>query len=304
MSGYHTPVMLRESVAALAIKPNGIYVDATFGGGGHARAILEQLRNGRLYAFDRDGDALSQTLPDKRLVFIHNNFKYLQNCLRYLGCNAVDGILADLGVSSHQFDTKQRGFSFRFQAPLDMRMNQQASLSATQVLNHYSEQELERIFRQYGEMPQSKRVAALVVKAREEAPVKDTQSLRSALAPLIPTQQIHKFLATLYQAIRIEVNGEIPALEALLAQSLRVLNNGGRLVIISYHSLEDRMVKNFMRSGNTSGIVSKDFYGSAQTPFTAVTKKAITPSPEEKAQNNRARSAKLRAVEKRNTEYL
>lgn len=301
MSAYHIPVMLRESVAALAVKPNGIYVDATFGGGGHTRAILEQLQDGHIYAFDRDADAAANVSKDKRFTFIHNNFKYLQNCLRYLGCREVDGILADLGVSSHQFDTQERGFSFRFEAPLDMRMNQQAPINAAQVLNQYSEQELERIFRQYGEIAQSKRAAALIVKAREQKPIKDTESLRSALAPMIPAQQLHKFLSTLYQAIRIEVNGEIAALAALLEQSLRLLKSGGRLAVISYHSLEDRMVKNFMRSGNTMGTLSKDFYGNAETPFTVVTKKAIVPTPQERAQNNRARSAKLRVVEKRNT---
>ena len=298
MSTYHSPVMLRESVAALAIKPNGTYVDATYGGGGHAQAILEQLKDGRLYAFDRDADAASNAHKDHRLIFIRNNFKYLQNCLRYLGCSSVDGILADLGVSSHQFDTGDRGFSFRFEAPLDMRMNQQAPLSAAQVLNQYSEEELEGIFRQYGEMPQSKRAAALIVQARKQKSIRNTGDLKSALASMIPAQQSHKFLSTLYQSIRIEVNGEIPALEALLQQSLRLLNPGGRLVVISYHSLEDRMVKNFMRSGNSLGTVSKDFYGREEIPFKVVSKKAICPSPEERAQNNRARSAKLRVVEK------
>ena len=298
MSAYHNPVMLRESVTALAVKPNGIYVDATLGGGGHAGAILEQLKDGRLYAFDRDADAAVNLPKDSRLVFIHNNFKYLQNCLRYVGCNSVDGILADLGVSSHQFDTEERGFSFRFEAPLDMRMNQQASLSAAQILNQYGEEELERIFRQYGEMPQSRKAAALVVKARTQKPIQNTGDLKSAIAPMIPPQQAHKFLSTLYQSIRIEVNGEISALEALLEQSLRLLTSGGRLVVISYHSLEDRMVKNFMRSGNTLGTITKDFYGREETPFRLITKKAISPLPQEREQNNRARSAKLRAAEK------
>jgi len=300
MSTYHHPVMLRESVASLAVIPNGTYVDATFGGGGHTRAILEQLKNGRLYAFDRDADAAVNIPKDNRFVFIRNNFKYLQNCLRYVGCTSVDGILADLGVSSHQFDTGKRGFSFRFDTALDMRMNLEASQTAAQVLNHYSETELERIFRQYGEMSQSRRAAALIVKARTQKPMEHTGDIQSALAPLIPHQHAHKFLATLYQSLRIEVNGEMEALQALLEQSLRILKNGGRLAIITYHSLEDRMVKNFIRNGNIEGDTKKDFYGHAYTPWVALHKKAITPSADELVQNNRARSAKLRVAEKRN----
>ena len=299
MSEYHNPVMLRESVAALAIKPNGVYVDATLGGGGHSRAILGQLREGKLYAFDCDADAAENAPKDRRFFFVRNNFKYLQNCLRYLDCTSVDGIIADLGVSSHQFDVGARGFSFRFDADLDMRMNRDASLTAAQVLNHYPEKELERIFRQYGEMSQSRQVAQLIGKARAQKSIEDTGALSLALASIIPRQYTHKFWATLYQSLRIEVNREIDALEALLDQSLRLLKVGGRLVVITYHSLEDRMVKNFMRSGNIKGTISKDFYGNKETPFMAVTKKAVTPSPQEIQQNNRARSAKLRAVEKR-----
>jgi len=291
--------MLRESVTALAIKPNGIYVDATLGGGGHSHAMLEHLEEGRLYAFDCDADATVNVPKDRRFIFIRNNFKYLQNCLRYLGCTSVDGIMADLGVSSHQFDVGERGFSFRFDADLDMRMNQESSLTAEQVLNHYTEEQLERLFRQYGEMPQSRRVAALIVKARAQKEIGNTHALSSALASMVPRQHAHKFWATLYQSLRIEVNKEMDALEALLEQSLRLLKSGGRLVVITYHSLEDRMVKNFMRSGNIKGSISKDFYGNEETPFIAVTKKAIIPSPEEISQNNRARSARLRAVEKR-----
>jgi len=292
--------MLRESVAALAMKPSGTYVDVTLGGGGHSCAILAQLNSeGRLYAFDCDADAAANVPHDSRFVFIHNNFKYLQNCLRYLGCTSVDGILADLGVSSHQFDCGARGFSFRFEADLDMRMNREASLTAAEVLNRYSEEELGRIFRQYGEMAQSRRAAALIVQARTQKPIRSTLDLQAALASIVPRQTPHKFWATLYQALRIEVNREMEALEALLEQSLRLLKSGGRLVVITYHSLEDRLVKNYMRSGNIHGTISKDFYGNEQTPFIAVTKKAITPSQEEVAQNNRARSAKLRAVEKR-----
>ena len=299
MSLYHNPVMLRESVSALAVKPNGIYVDATLGGGGHSRAILEQLRDGRLYAFDCDNDASENVPHNSRFVFVHNNFKYLQHCLRYLGCTSVDGILADLGVSSHQFDTGERGFSFRFDAPLDMRMNREAPLTAAHLLNHYSEEELARIFRQYGEMAQGRRAATLIVSARSQKPMGTTGDLASALAPIVPYKYPHKFWATLYQSLRIEVNKEMEALEALLEQSLRLLKSGGRLAIITYHSLEDRMVKNFMRSGNIEGTVSKDFYGNSESSFIPVTRKAITPTAEEIEQNNRARSAKLRAVEKR-----
>ena len=298
MSAYHHPVMLRESVAALAMMPNGTYVDATLGGGGHSCAMLEQLKQGRLYAFDCDADAAANIPNDKRLVFVRSNFRYLQNCLRYLGCTSVDGILADLGVSSHQFDVGERGFSFRFEADLDMRMNQDASLTAAHVLNHYTQEELEHIFSQYGEMPQSRQAAALIVQARAQSPINNTATLSHVLAPITPYRNPHKFWATLYQSLRIEVNKEMEALEALLEQSLRLLNSGGRLAIITYHSLEDRMVKNFMRCGNTKGHITKDFYGNQESPFKVVYKKALMPSQEELAQNNRARSAKLRVAEK------
>ena len=298
MSAYHHPVLLRESVVALAINPNGTYVDATFGGGGHSRAILDRLENGHLYAFDYDADAAANTHKDNRFTLIRNNFKYLQNCLRYTGCMSVDGILADLGVSSHQFDTQERGFSFRFDADLDMRMNRDAPLTAAHVLNTYREEELERIFRQYGEMPHSKRIALMIVKARAQKPIRKTGDLQSVLASVTPRQYAHKFWATLFQSLRIEVNREMEALESLLEQSLRLLKSGGRLAVITYHSLEDRMVKNFMRSGNRDGCINKDLYGNEDVPFIVVTKKAITPSPEEIAQNNRARSARLRAAQK------
>jgi 16S rRNA (cytosine1402-N4)-methyltransferase len=299
MCVYHHPVLLRESVAALAVKPNGIYVDATFGGGGHSRAILEQMQDGRLYAFDCDADAANNTIKDHRFVLIRNNFKYIQNCLRYVGCTTVDGIFADLGVSSHQFDTKERGFSFRFDADLDMRMNRDAQLTAAQVLNKYAEKELERLFSQYGEVPHSKRIAALIVKARTQKQITSSGELMYVLSSIAPQHHAHKFWATIFQSLRIEVNKEMEALESLLEQSLRLLNSGGRLSIITYHSLEDRMVKNVMRTGNIEGHITKDFYGNSETPFVTITKKAITPSLEEVAQNNRARSAKLRVAEKR-----
>jgi S-adenosyl-methyltransferase MraW len=300
MSAYHTPVLLSESIAALAIQPSGIYVDVTFGGGGHSRTILEALGpRGQLFAFDRDADALQNVPQDSRFTLIHNNFKYMHACLRYAGCTQVQGILADLGVSSHQFDTQDRGFSFRFDAPLDMRMNRQGALTAAELLNTAPQEELERIFRQYGEMPQSRKMAALLVAARQQAPITHTQDLSRILAPLMPKQQAHKFQATLFQALRIEVNGEMAALEALLEQSLMLLAPGGRLVVISYHSLEDRMVKNFMRSGNLQGQIEKDFYGNELSPFTLIGRKAQSPSEQEIENNNRARSAKLRVAEKR-----
>ena len=302
MSPYHTPVLLSESIAALAIQPSGVYVDATFGGGGHSQAILQNLgAEGRLYAFDRDADALQNAPQDIRFNLIHNNFKYMHACLRYAGCGQVQGILADLGVSSHQFDTQDRGFSFRFDAPLDMRMNRQASFTAADLLNSAPQDELEHIFRQYGEMPQSRRMAALIVAARQQTPITHTQDLSRILAPLMPRLLAHKFQATLFQALRIEVNGEMAALEALLEQSLMLLAPGGRLVVISYHSLEDRLVKNFMRSGNLQGNVEKDFYGNELGPFSLVSRKAIIPSAQEIETNNRARSAKLRVAEKRPT---
>ena len=299
MCKYHHPVMLRESVDALNIRPDGVYVDATFGGGGHSCAILDQLKEGRLYAFDCDIDAAKNAPKDDRFVFIHNNFKYMQNCLRYAGCTSVDGILADLGVSSHQFDTGERGFSFRFDTPLDMRMNQNSDTTAAHILNTYNKEALARIFSLYGEMPLSERAAALIIEARTHKPIQTTGDLQSALRAITPHQQPHKFWATLYQSLRIEVNREIEALEALLVHALHLLNSSGRLVIITYHSLEDRLVKNFMRSGNSDGVVSHDFYGNKETPFMVVTKKAITPSIEETTQNNRARSAKLRVAQKR-----
>lgn len=299
MTDYHIPVMINECIDSLAIKPNGTYIDATLGGGGHSLSILKELKDGRLYAFDCDSDAAENVSNDSRFVFIQNNFKYLQHCLRYLGCTSVDGILADLGVSSHQFNCGERGFSFRFDADLDMRMNRNAYLTAAQVINNYSAEELERIFSQYGELEQSHLAATLIIKGRAMKEIKSTRDLELVLLPISPRLHPHKFWATLYQSLRIEVNGEMEALEALLEQSLRLLKSGGRLVIITYHSLEDRMVKSFMRSGNIKGNISKDFYGNKETPFTPVTKKVITPSQEEVLLNNRSRSAKLRAVEKK-----
>jgi len=299
MGTYHTPVLLYESVSALAIVPSGIYVDATFGGGGHSREILSGMdEKSRLLAFDRDLDALNNAPKDSRLILVHNNFRLVQNYVRFNGFEYVDGILADLGVSSHQFDTEERGFSFRFDAPLDMRMNKLAKTTAADIVNSYPVEELARVLKTYGEVENSKRVAQLICKAREGGVVKTTSDLNRALEPVLPKYGEHKYLAKIYQALRIEVNGEMKALEGFLNDSVKVLRPGGRLVVITYHSLEDRMVKNFMRSGNIDGVVEKDFYGNVQCPFEAITKKPVTPTEDEIASNTRARSAKLRVVKK------
>jgi 16S rRNA (cytosine1402-N4)-methyltransferase len=298
MSAYHTPVLLRESVDALCVKAGGIFVDATFGGGGHSHEILTHLNKGRLLAFDRDADAAKNNFDDKRFTFIQNNFRYIRNLLRYEGVEQVDGILADLGVSSHQFDTPERGFSFRFEAALDMRMNRQSDLTAAKVVNTYSEQALQYIFKFYGEVENVPKVVRLIVARRNQQPIATVGELVDALKPCLPSHAEHKYLAKIFQALRIEVNAEMQALEQLLEQSLKLLKTQARLVIITYHSLEDRMVKNFMRAGNVEGKIAKDFYGKEQTPFRVITRKAITPTEAEIQTNTRARSAKLRVAEK------
>ncbi|MDR2449469.1 MAG: 16S rRNA (cytosine(1402)-N(4))-methyltransferase RsmH [Prevotellaceae bacterium] len=295
---YHTPVMLHQSVDALCVKPNGVYVDATFGGGGHAREIVNRLKNGRLIAFDRDADAGANRMEDKRFVLIQNNFRFMRGLLRNEGITEVDGVLADLGVSSHQFDTGERGFSFRFDAPLDMRMARGGALTAAQVVNSYPETQLCAVLRTYGEVEHAAYAAKLLAAAREREAITTIGSLKKALAPCLPKVMEHKYLAKVFQALRIEVNGEMRALEQLLAQALKVLKPGGRLVVITYHSLEDRLVKNFMRAGNTEGKIEKDMFGKGMTPFTVITKKAIVPEENEIQQNTRARSAKLRVAEK------
>ncbi len=300
MSAYHTPVLLDESVSALAIAPSGIYLDATFGGGGHSREILSRMdQNARLLAFDRDADALGNAPEDSRLILIHNNFRFIQNYVHYHGFEYVDGILADLGVSSHQFDTEERGFSFRFDAQLDMRMNQSARITAADIVNSYAPEKLMWVMSNYGEVENSKRVAQLICKYREETAIKTTTDLNKALEPVLPKFAEHKYLAKVYQALRIEVNGEMKALEGFLDDTVKVLRPGGRLVVITYHSLEDRMVKNFMRSGTIDGVVEKDFYGNISSPFKAITKKPLVPGEDEISGNTRARSAKLRVVEKK-----
>lgn len=299
MGTYHTPVLLEESVSALALHNGGIYADVTFGGGGHSRAILEKMgAESKLISMDRDTDALANAPQDKRLILVHNNFRFLNNYVEYHGYSKIDGILADLGVSSHQFDTEQRGFSFRFDSPLDMRMNQLAKHTAAHILNSYDQESLSLILYKYGEVDKSRRVASLICAQREKEKIKTTFDLNKVLAPLLPKFAEHKYLAKVYQALRIEVNGEMRALELFLEGSAHILKEGGRLVIITYHSLEDRMVKNFMKTGNTAGLIEKDIYGHFETPFKVITRKPITPTQEELTTNSRARSAKLRVAEK------
>ncbi|MBR6431438.1 MAG: 16S rRNA (cytosine(1402)-N(4))-methyltransferase RsmH [Muribaculaceae bacterium] len=292
---YHIPALLRESIDGLAIKPDGTYVDATFGGGGHSRAIVERLgNNGRLIGMDQDIDAWQNRLDDTRFTFAHGNFAYMKNFLRFYGIGKVDGILADLGVSFHHFDDVERGFTFRADAPLDMRMNQGATFTARELLNTYSEDRLADVLYLYGELRQSRRLAAAIVKSR---PLTTTGELLAAVRPLVKPAQEKKELSMLFQALRIEVNGELDALCKLLAQSVEVLNPGGRLAVITYHSLEDRLVKNFMCSGNVEGKQEKDFYGRVNTPWRVVTGKVIVPDADEVERNPRSRSAKLRVAE-------
>ena len=292
---YHIPALLNEVLAGLAIKSDGTYVDVTFGGGGHSRAIMQHLGpQGRLIGFDQDMDAWENRLDDPRFTFAHGNFAYLKNFLRYYGVAGVDGILADLGVSFHHFDAVERGFTFRADAPLDMRMNRNASFTAQELLNTYDEEQLAQVLYLYGELRQSRRLAAAIVKAR---PLSSTGELVAAVRHLLKPSQEKKELSMVFQALRIEVNGELDALRKLLSQSLEVLNPGGRLAIITYHSLEDRLVKNFMRTGNVEGRQEKDFFGRVNTPWHVLTGKVITPSEEEVQSNPRSRSAKLRIAE-------
>lgn len=292
---YHTPALLNECIDGLDIKPDGTYVDVTFGGGGHSRAIVQNLSaNGHLYGFDQDMDAYANRIDDPRFTFVHSNFAFLSNFMRYHGVEGVDGILADLGVSFHHFDDKERGFSFRFDGNLDMRMNQDSKRDAKAILQEYSEEQLANIFYLYGELKQSRRMADAIVKARNKTPLTTVQQLLDVVRPFIKPQHEKKELAQVFQALRIEVNDEISVLKALLTQSLKVLKPGGRLVIITYHSLEDRLVKNFFRSGNVEGKMEKDFFGRVDTPFKLVNNKVIVPSDEEVERNPRSRSAKLR----------
>lgn len=296
---YHNPVLLHQSVEGLNISPEGVYVDATFGGGGHSRLMLEHLgEKGSLIAFDQDPDATSNLPDDNRLQFVNQNFRYLKNFLKLYGKPEVDGILADLGVSSYQFDEPGRGFSTRFDGPLDMRMMKNQGKSAADVVNTYSEEELNQIFRQYGEIKNSRCMAKLIIEQRNVKAFETTQELVQAVEKCIPVKQKNKLLAMLFQAIRIEVNEELDVLKTFLEQAVEVLKPGGRLVVISYHSLEDRLVKNFMKTGNFEGVLKKDFYGNKLVSLKSVFSKAIIPDEEEIRQNSRARSAKLRIAEK------
>ena len=297
---YHNPVLLQLSVDNMVTDSCGTYVDVTYGGGGHSREILRRLTSGRLVAFDQDSDTQANLVEDERFTFVPSNFKNLTRFLKYHQAYPVDGILADLGVSSHQFDTPERGFSYREDGQLDMRMNTNSGKSAQDIVNQYDEQALSQVFYRYGELSDGRALARRIVKARQERPITTTQELVEVLKPSLPRGRENKSLSRIFQALRIEVNQEMEALEAFLSQTVDALKVGGRLVVISYHSLEDRLVKNFMRAGNFSGEVEKDFYGNPLTPFKLVTRKAIVPDDEEINLNPRARSAKLRVAEKIN----
>ena len=299
--GYHKPALLNESISGLNIRPKGIYVDLTFGGGGHSLEVLKKLdKKGRLVAFDQDQDAQANVPDDKRIIFIGANFRYLRNYLRYHAIEKVDGILADLGISSHQIDNPIRGFSFKSDTELDMRMDVRSRTTASQVLNEYSVDDLTKIFRTYGELGNAKALAVAIGQARKERKLVTTGNLEETLKRFIPKGQPSKFLAKVYQALRIEVNAEMESLREMLLQTSGCIAPGGRLVVITYHSIEDRLVKNFMRSGNLEGVLEKDFYGTPRTPWKLVNRNVITPSAEELAVNNRARSAKLRIAERLN----
>ena len=296
---YHIPALLAETIEGLNIKPDGVYVDVTFGGGGHSREILKHLgAKGRLVGFDQDEDALQNMIDDERFTFVRSNFRYLSNFLKYHGVEIEDGILADLGVSFHHFDEAERGFSFRFEGKLDMRMNTRSSFTAARVVNEYSEEQLADVFYLYGEMHNSRRIASAIAKARSTRRIVSIEQFLEVLKPFFPREREKKEMAKVFQALRIEVNKEMKVLQELLSQSVETLNENGRLVVLTYHSLEDRLVKNFIRSGNYEGKQVKDFYGNIIAPLNAVNNKVITASEEETARNPRARSAKLRIAEK------
>lgn len=295
---YHIPVLLNESIEGLKVQPNGTYVDLTFGGGGHSGGILKKLDQGRLFAFDQDMDALQNKLDDRRLTLVHGNFRFIKNYLKYYGAEKVDGILADLGVSSYHFDESVRGFSYRTEGPLDMRMNQEGTLSAEVVLRDYPVDNLKKIFVEYGEISNSNKLVAFIDQARRQQPIKTIQEFIGIIHSCIPVQQESKYLSKIFQALRVEVNQEIIALRKMLEQTVDVLKPGGRLVVISYHSLEDRLVKNFTKTGNFDGVQEKDFYGHVSAPFLPVNRKVIVPGEKEISQNPRSRSAKLRISER------
>jgi 16S rRNA (cytosine1402-N4)-methyltransferase len=295
---YHIPALLKESIDGLNIRPDGIYVDVTFGGGGHSMEILNRLEDGKLIAFDQDEDAIQNIKPDKRLLFLDQNFRFLKNNLKFNGYEKIDGLIADLGVSFHQFDEPERGFTFRQDAPLDMRMNRSGKITAASLLQTLDESELADMFYNYGELTNSRRIAREIVSFRNAKSITTVNDMLDAIGKLAPYRQEHKFYAKVFQALRIAVNHEIEYLEEMLLQALDVLNPNGRLVVITYHSLEDRVVKNFMKCGNFEGEEKKDFYGNIETPFRIINKKGTTPGDEEIANNNRSRSARLRIAEK------
>ena len=296
---YHIPALLPQTIDALNIKPSGIYVDATFGGGGHSRAIMERLdSNGHLYSFDQDEDAVNRAFSDPRFTMVYGNFRFLSNFLRYYNIDSVDGILGDLGVSFHHFDDSSRGFSFRTEGKLDMRMNRHAALTASTILNEYSGEHLADIFYLYGELSAARKIASAIVSARQKTPVDTTDRLLEVCRPFISPKKGKKDMACIFQALRIEVNGELDALRSFLEQATDVLKPGGRLAILTYHSLEDRLVKNFMRSGNFTGNAEKDFFGRINAPLKQVNSKPVIPDEDEIASNPRSRSAKLRIAEK------
>ena len=297
---YHIPVLMKDSVDGLNIGSAGIYVDVTFGGGGHSREILSRLdADGHLYSFDQDADAEKNIINDNRLTFVRSNFRYLKNWMRYYGVDHIDGLLADLGVSSHHFDDESRGFSFRFDAPLDMRMNKRDGTTAADVVNTYDEERLADIFYLYGELKNSRKIAAALVKARAAHKIETTQDFIGAVESLFRREREKKDMAKLFQALRIEVNNEMTALKEMLRSATELLRPGGRLSVITYHSLEDRIVKNVMKTGNPEGKMKQDFFGRIETPFTLINNKVITPDDEELANNPRSRSAKIRIAEKK-----
>ena len=296
---YHVPVLLQESIDGLDIKPDGVYVDVTFGGGGHSKEILRRLgKKGHLYGFDQDEDAEKNIPDDMRFTFVRSNFRYLTNWMRYYNVEHIDGLLADLGVSSHHFDDETRGFSFRFEAPLDMRMNKRSGMTAAEILNNYSEEQLADIFYIYGELKNARKIASAIIKAREEKHIETTGDLMQIAERMLQREREKKETAKLFQALRIEVNHEMDALKEMLDGACKVLQDGGRLSIITYHSLEDRIVKNFMKAGNVEGKVRQDFFGRTEAPFRAISNKVIVPSDEEMQRNPRSRSAKLRVAER------
>ncbi len=295
---YHIPVLLDESIEGLNIQKDGDYVDVTFGGGGHSRVILNYLSAGRLFGFDQDEDAAANAFDDPRFYFIRHNFRYIRHFLRYYGVEQVDGILADLGVSSHDFDVAERGFSFRFAGDLDMRMNREAVKTAADIINEYDEEKLVRVFREYGEVENARRLVRQILVARQQHPVKTIDQFKEVISSCVPRKNETKYLAKVFQALRIETNGELDVLKDFLEQSVGLLKPGGRLVVITYHSLEDRLVKNFIRAGNFEGKQEKDFFGNVTSSLVAVNRKVIIPGDEEIERNPRARSAKLRIAEK------